>query len=153
MQPMIISHPFALLPSCTIITCSKPFSRNNHFIPSATVSLLVSGYDRTQTLLCSVRSRRDNSRRKDFDIDITAEDQELDIDDSFSPERMYAEGIDDIEENQEAEDDDSSRYLGQGPYKGNEEKDHDRDPEFAEIIGGFLDDPQRAQSRVSNTMR
>lgn len=154
---MIISHPFAPLPSCTAITYSKPTSRSNHFVPSSTVPLLVPSYAGTRTLLCSVRSRRENLNSKDFDIDIINEDQQLEDDGGggFSAQGMYAgmEAKDiDIEEEQEDEDDDGSRYLGRGPYTGREEKDFDRDPEFADILGGFVDDPQKAKSRVSNMM-
>lgn len=37
-----------------------------------------------------------------------------------------------------------SRFTGR-----KEEKDYDRDPEFAEILGSCLDDPQKAQTKVS----
>lgn len=38
----------------------------------------------------------------------------------------------------------SSGYRG-----GRDEKDYDRDPELAEILGSCFDDPQKAQARVS----
>lgn len=31
-----------------------------------------------------------------------------------------------------------------------EEKDYDKDPEFAEILGDYLDDPEKARSKVSS---
>lgn len=48
-------------------------------------------------------------------------------------------------------DEDDVSWLGGGfgDRKG-EEKDYDRDPEFAEILGNCLDDPDKAQSRVSS---
>ena len=38
-----------------------------------------------------------------------------------------------------------------GGFSGrDDDKDYDKDPEFAEILGSCLDDPQKAQSRVSS---
>lgn len=39
-----------------------------------------------------------------------------------------------------------------GGFRGREEeeKKYDRDPEFAEILGSCLDDPQKARSKVSS---
>lgn len=33
-----------------------------------------------------------------------------------------------------------------------EQNDYDRDPEFAEILGSCLDDPSKAQSKVSSSV-
>lgn len=54
------------------------------------------------------------------EIDIGFDDQE-DEEEEFSPRGRFAE----------------------------EERDYDRDPEFAEIIGSCLDDPQKARFKVS----
>lgn len=86
----------------------------------------------------------------DFDIDINEEDQVLENDDygGFSAQGMETNDIIDVDEGRD--DGDGRRYSGGGPYKGRDEKDFDRNPEFAEILGGYLDDPEKAQSRVSN---
>ncbi|KAF8400961.1 hypothetical protein HHK36_014264 [Tetracentron sinense] len=48
----------------------------------------------------------------------------------------------------EEDDDDDEGFPFQGKFTGGEEeKDYNRDPEFAEILGSCLDDPQKAQSR------
>lgn len=40
-------------------------------------------------------------------------------------------------------------FLSESGFRGREgEKDYDRDPEFAEIIGTSLDDPDKARSKV-----
>jgi hypothetical protein len=151
---MIIPLPFAPLPSCITITCSKPFSQNNHFIKSSIPRFILLRNAKTSALLCTATNgRSENSNSLDFDIDITEEDQVIENDDygGFSPRGMETKDIFDGHEGQ-GDDGDDRRYSGGGPYRGAEEKDFDRNPEFAEILGGFLDDPQKAQSRVSNTM-
>ncbi|KAK2986240.1 hypothetical protein RJ640_027335 [Escallonia rubra] len=62
------------------------------------------------------------------------------------------EGIVDIGPDEyEVEDEFSPRgRFGKG---GEEEKDYDRDPEFAEILGSCLDDPQKAQSKMEDRLR
>lgn len=49
------------------------------------------------------------------------------------------------------EDEEVDEFSPEGRFRlrGEEEKDYDRDPEFAEILGNVLDDPQKAQSKVS----
>lgn len=151
---MIISHPFTPFPSCITITCSKPFSHNNHFIKSYIPPFLLLRNARSSTLLCSARSgRNENSNSLDFDIDINEEDQVLENDDygGFSAQGMEANDIIDVDEGQD--DGDGRRYSGGGPYKGRDGKDFDRNPEFAEILGGYLDDPEKAQSRMEERLR
>ncbi|XP_045832589.1 uncharacterized protein LOC123923885 isoform X2 [Trifolium pratense] len=148
---MIISLPFAPLPSCITITCSKPFSQNNHLIKSSIPPFLLLRNAKTSTFLCSATSgRSENPNSLDFDIDITEEDQVIEDDDygGFSTQGMETKDIFDVDEV------DGRRYSGGGPYKGGEEeKDFDRNPEFAEILNGFLDDPQKARSRVEERLR
>ncbi|GAU30781.1 hypothetical protein TSUD_355070, partial [Trifolium subterraneum] len=93
--------------------------------------------------------RSENSNSLDVDIDITEEDRVIENDDygGFSAQGTETKDIFDVD------DVDSRRYSGGGPYKGGEEKDFDRNPEFAEILGDFLDDPQKAQSRVEERLR
>lgn len=153
---MIVLHPFASLPSCTTITCSKPFSHDNHFVPSSIVLRLVKKNARTKTFLCSARSLRDDLNGQDFSIDIINKDQEL-VDDEDGgvlaggmSTRREAKDID--EEVQEYEDNDGG-YPSRGPYTSRPEKDYDRDPEFGNILGGFLEDPQASQSKLEERLR
>ncbi|KAK1264476.1 hypothetical protein QJS04_geneDACA018122 [Acorus gramineus] len=60
--------------------------------------------------------------------------------------------VDDEEEYEEEEDFTSKRYAGRR-RGGGEEKDHDRDPEFAEILGECFDDPTKAQSHIEERIR
>ncbi|XVE98040.1 hypothetical protein REPUB_Repub03eG0071000 [Reevesia pubescens] len=54
----------------------------------------------------------------------------------------------DEEEEEEDDDDDNEEYEAMSGYRGREEeRNYDRDPEFAEILGSCLDDPQIAQSK------
>ncbi|KAL2335222.1 hypothetical protein Fmac_016435 [Flemingia macrophylla] len=151
---MIVLHPFASLPPCTATSCSKPFSNNNHFVPSSTLLRLVKNNVRPKMFLCSARSLRDDLNGADFSIDIINKDQKLedDGDGGLSAQGMYARReAKDIDE--EAEEDDDSGYSGRGPYTGRPEKDYDRDPEFGNILGGFLEDPQVAQSKLEERLR
>lgn len=52
----------------------------------------------------------------------------------------------------EDEDDVSWRGGGFGGREG-EEKDYDRDPEFAEILGSCLDDPDKARAKMEERLR
>ncbi|CAL5207955.1 unnamed protein product [Lathyrus oleraceus] len=152
---MIISHSFAPLPSCITITCSNPFSHNNHFIKSSIPPFLLLRNLTTPTLLCTATSPpRENSNNIGFDIGITEEDQVHESDDygGFSHQGMEMKDVIDIQEGQEY-DADSRRYASGGPYKGGEEKDFDRNPEFAEILGDYVDDPEKAQSRMEERLR
>lgn len=58
------------------------------------------------------------------------------------------------DQDSEAEDDDGDKDefpLSGGGFRGGEDegKDYDKDPEFAEIIGSYLDNPEKARSKVS----
>ncbi|KAK4432936.1 hypothetical protein Salat_1055800 [Sesamum alatum] len=55
-------------------------------------------------------------------------------------------------EEMEDEDDVSWRGGGFGGREG-EEKDYDRDPEFAEILGSCLDDPDKARAKMEERLR
>ncbi|XP_058724203.1 uncharacterized protein LOC131595753 [Vicia villosa] len=153
---MIISHPFAPLPSCTALTCSKPFYHNSPFIKSSIPPFLLLRNVTTPTLLCSgATSRRsENSNDIGFDIDINEEDKVDESNDygGLSAKEMEMKDVIDIQEGQEY-DGDSRKYSSGGPDKGGDEKDFDRNPEFAEILGGYLDDPEKAQSKMEDRLR
>ena len=119
--------------------------------------MIVPSYDRNMRYLCDVRNpvRKVNSKDVDIDIDVFDEERESKEEGvgEFSAEGLYARGatVDiDLEDEQEDENDNVAGFSGRGAYKGKEEKDYDRDPEFAEILGSCLDDPNKAQSKVSN---
>lgn len=57
-----------------------------------------------------------------------------------------------VEDEDEVEDGFSGRRMYEG-MRGEEDKRYDRDPEFAEILGSCLDDPQKARSKVDDWFR
>lgn len=64
-------------------------------------------------------------------------------------EDNYQENDDD-----EEEEEDESRFSGGRGFRGREEeKDYDRDPEFAEILGSFLGNPDKARSKIEDRLR
>lgn len=64
----------------------------------------------------------------------------------FEPEKVEGE-----EDEDDDRDENEFEFSARGAYRGREEeRDYDRDPEFAEILGSCLDDPQKARSKVSN---
>jgi hypothetical protein len=66
---------------------------------------------------------------------------------------LQREFEEDDEYENEDEDEEGDGFSAWGRYRGREEeKDFDRDPEFAEILGTCLDDPEKARSKVSNAL-
>ncbi|XWS26734.1 hypothetical protein CRYUN_Cryun26dG0055900 [Craigia yunnanensis] len=66
---------------------------------------------------------------------------------------MNAQNLD-IEMGEEEDDDDSEEYEARSGFRGREEeKNYDKDPEFAQILGSCLDDPQKAQSKMEDRLR
>lgn len=54
-----------------------------------------------------------------------------------------------IEEAADEDGDEDDEFLPQSGFRGREEEiEHDRNPEFAEILGACLEDPQKARSKV-----
>ncbi|KAE9592742.1 hypothetical protein Lal_00028905 [Lupinus albus] len=140
-----ILHPFAPFPSHTSITRSKPFPfYRYHFLSSS---------PRSKNLTfssCCAKNRRENLNGKDFDLDLIKEDLESLEDGADDFEKREDEKDIDMDLlqvlNDDGEDEDSS-------IRKEKNKDYDKDPEFAEIIGGFLDDPQKAQSKMEGRLR
>lgn len=153
---MVILRSFASILYCPTITFSKISFHNNLFVPSSTNTLLNPNYKRTRRFLCTAKNPRKKLNSKDIDIDIFEEEGEKEDDggdDGFAPQTLHTGGGRDFDlgaEEYDYEDNNEGGFSGQGPYTGRDEKDHDRDPEFAEILGSCLDDPQKAQSKVSN---
>lgn len=55
------------------------------------------------------------------------------------------------EQRGEEEEEEEEEFTRSSAYRGRvDERDYDRDPEFAEILGSCLDDPQKAQSKVKS---
>ncbi|GLT72282.1 hypothetical protein SLA2020_442320 [Shorea laevis] len=135
-QRLLILHP------CTAFsqppTTSYPsFSlHTNRFPPFLTVNLWNRSYARTRTLLCRAKASR--SQRLNT--------QNL--------EREFEEEKPEYEEDDEDEDELEDGFSARGGYRGREEeKDYDRDPELAEILGNCLDDPQKARSKMEERLR
>ncbi|XP_042475151.1 uncharacterized protein LOC122057190 [Macadamia integrifolia] len=59
-----------------------------------------------------------------------------------------------FEEDDEDEDENYGGVSSRNSFRRREEeKDYDRDPEFAEILGGYFDNPEKAQARVEERIR
>ncbi|KAJ7973740.1 Oxidoreductase/transition metal ion-binding protein (DUF3531) [Quillaja saponaria] len=91
--------------------------------PFSTIALSIPCYARKRRFFCTARSRSESLNTHDLDGQI------------------------------DDEGDDENGFSGRGRYTGKEEKDYDRDPEFADILGSCLDDPQRAQSKMEERLR
>ncbi|MED6183526.1 hypothetical protein PIB30_038648 [Stylosanthes scabra] len=118
------------------------------------VSLQISSYPRTWTHLCCSRSGHTNLNGEDFNIDIIKEDLANDDGSETLVQGIYGRSeTKDIDIEVLNEDEDVLGYSGQGAYTGRPEKDHERDPEVADILGSLLDDPQKAQSRMEDRLR
>ncbi|CAA3016242.1 dna-directed rna polymerase i subunit rpa2, partial [Olea europaea subsp. europaea] len=61
----------------------------------------------------------------------------------------------DTDDGGDYEDEDESGFLRGEGFIGREEnkKDYDRDHKFAEILGSFLDDPDKAKSKMEERLR
>ena len=155
-QSMIVLHPFAFIPSCTTITCSKPFSHDNHFVPSPMALRIVPNNARKRTFLCSASSQPKDLNGMDFNLDVIKEDLELrgDGEGAFLGQGLNATSDEKniVEEAAQDGEDDDAGYSDRGSYTGRPEKDYDKDPELGTILGSFLENPQEAQSQVSITV-
>uniref|UniRef100_A0A2N9F451 Uncharacterized protein n=1 Tax=Fagus sylvatica TaxID=28930 RepID=A0A2N9F451_FAGSY len=67
---------------------------------------------------------------------------------------LQREFEEDDEYENEDEDEEGDGFSAWGRYRGREEeKDFDRDPEFAEILGTCLDDPEKARSKMKERLK
>ncbi|KAF5204056.1 putative structural maintenance of chromosomes-like protein [Thalictrum thalictroides] len=130
---MLILHPnrLNLLPSN--ISRQTIFSNSSSLHVSVTLS---SSIRQKKFVLVIPKAKRSELNRrtqklKEEIIDIEAE---VDEDDSDDEDEEFS----------------SSRKQFRGRE---EEKDYDRDPEFAEILGGCFDEPEKAQARVEERIR
>ena len=100
------------------------YSRHtNCFAPFPTVSIRLWCYAQPRTPLCLAKATPEQNLNTLNLPDFGKGDDDFDGEDGFSIPRGFR-GRDD-------------------------EKDYDRDPEFAEILGTCLDDPEKARSKVS----
>ncbi|XVE54134.1 hypothetical protein DITRI_Ditri03aG0056700 [Diplodiscus trichospermus] len=101
----------------------------NCFSPFSTVKFSLQNHTSSRTSFLVVRGKRSQ--------DMSA--QNLDIE---------------MDEEEEEEDDDSEEYEARSGFRGKEEeKNYDKDPEFAEILGSCLDDPEKARSKMEDRLR
>ncbi|KAM0938246.1 hypothetical protein DsansV1_C23g0176231 [Dioscorea sansibarensis] len=116
-----------LLPGNLSPFISSPLPRNPSLLPFSTQR-------RAQAPIVSARRERK--------VETLADIKEAEVD---SEEEEYGE------EGEELEDD---GFAYPNAFMGRDgEKDYDRDPVFAEILGTCVDDPQKAQSRVEERIR
>ncbi|KAL6008490.1 hypothetical protein ACLOJK_034002 [Asimina triloba] len=97
----------------------------------------------------------DGSRGKLGHAEVEEEEEE----DGFSSSGTFGgrevdEEEEDVEEEQEEEEEEEEEFSSYGRFRRREDdKDYDRDPEFAEILGSCFEDPQKAQARVEARIR
>ncbi|KAL6993720.1 hypothetical protein U1Q18_011838 [Sarracenia purpurea var. burkii] len=130
---MFILHPCAHLLHLRHLPQST-FSRQYNLLPPFSIHTLPLQIRRIQskTSLCISRaSRRESRKAQNLQTQIEENSGDGDVDDdgedAFSPRGRFRE-------------------------RG-EEKDFDRDPEFAEILGSCLDDPEKARSKMEDRLR
>lgn len=134
---------FALNPSAAYLQLREVSSiafphQLNHNPPPLIVSQAIQTNLRTKKLVYipEASTKRGNRRVKTRDSLESNEDEKIYDDEQYEEER-------EIESENEF-----SHRRGFGGKE--EEKDFDKDPEFAEILGDYIDDPDKARSKVSS---
>lgn len=119
-----------ILNTCAPILPVIDFSRhlNNRLAPFSAVTL--STQNRAPRLIrtpvfVSQAQKLQGEVGIDVDVEVEVEDEDVDVEDKTTSRKAY---------------------RGRRSEEG---KDYDKDPEFADILGSCLDDPQRAKSKVS----
>lgn len=129
---MFTLHPCApvlQLPHLSHYTFSR---QSNHHPPFPTYVISIQNCFQPKTSLCTARASRNRSIKAQ-NLETEIEEESGDYDGDF-----------------EGEDEFSPR----GRFRRREgEKDYDRDPEFAEILGSCLDDPEKARSKMEERLR
>lgn len=114
-------------------SCSSFSPHAYRFLPFWAVKLWNPSHARTRKLSCRAEASR--SPR-------------------WTSQELEGEVEEETEEFEEDGDEFEGGFSARGGYKGREEeKDYDRDPEFAEILGSCLDDPQKARSKMEGRLR
>ncbi|THG08701.1 hypothetical protein TEA_008447 [Camellia sinensis var. sinensis] len=127
---MFTLHPCApllQLPHLSHYTFSR---QSNDHPPFPTYAISIQNCFQPKISLCTARASRNRSIKAQ-NLETEIEEESGDYDGDF-----------------EGEDEFSPR----GRFRRREgEKDYDRDPEFAEILGSCLDDPEKARSKLSQS--
>ncbi|KAB2019354.1 hypothetical protein ES319_D08G292600v1 [Gossypium barbadense] len=100
----------------------------NIFTPFSTVKFaLRSHYASTKASFSMLKAKRREE-------DISSQPVDIEMDDKYG--------------------DDNEGYEASSGFRGREEeKNYDKDPEFAEILGSCLDDPEKARSKMEDRLR
>ncbi|XP_057507063.1 uncharacterized protein LOC130790147 [Actinidia eriantha] len=116
------------------------FSRqSNNFPPCRTFAIRIPTCNQPKTSLFTARaSRSQNTKTQNLKTQI--EEHNDDYDGDFEGEEGDYIGEDGFSS--------ETRFRGR-----EEEKDYDRDPEFAEILGSCLDDPAKARTKMEERLR
>ncbi|XP_028124493.1 uncharacterized protein LOC114321521 [Camellia sinensis] len=129
---MFTLHPCApllQLPHLSHYTFSR---QSNRHPPFPTYAISIQNCFQPKISLCTARASRNRSIKAQ-NLETEIEEESGDYDGDF-----------------EGEDEFSPR----GRFRRREgEKDYDRDPEFAEILGSCLDDPEKARSKMEERLR
>ena len=128
---MSILHPCASPYKLSNFSNSKLFRQDRHRLPFLAVKIQIQTYSQPNTCLYTVkasRSQRVKNPNLQPQIDGASDESDYDVD----------------------SEEDEGGFASRNRFRGREgEKDYDRDPEFAEILGSCLDDPQKARSKVT----
>ncbi|XP_020672887.1 uncharacterized protein LOC110092598 [Dendrobium catenatum] len=105
---------------------------------------------RIPTFSGSLRAERQGKTMKKLgEIETEAEEGQL--------ENEEGQGVSNDRENEDAEEDDGAvdeEFSHASAYRARrDEKDYDRDPELADILGSCFDDPKKAQAKVEDRIR
>ncbi|XP_043719843.1 uncharacterized protein LOC122667577 [Telopea speciosissima] len=137
---MFILHPFTSLlqpPKLKLKSCNFSggpcFSASLHPLPFITLPSSCSRW-RPETSSLVARTNRNGESEN---------------------QKLQKENEEDDEDMDEYEDEDYGEVSSGNNFRGREEeeKDYDRDPAFAEILGSYFDNPEKAQARVEERIR
>ncbi|KDO59296.1 uncharacterized protein LOC102614441 isoform X2 [Citrus sinensis] len=123
-----------ILNTCAPILPVIDFSRhlNNRLAPFSAVTLSTQNHAprliRTPVFV-SQAQKLQGEVGIDVDVEVEVEDEDVDVEDKTTSRKAY---------------------RGRRSEEG---KDYDKDPEFADILGSCLDDPQRAKSKMADRLK
>ncbi|KAK9131058.1 hypothetical protein Sjap_011545 [Stephania japonica] len=147
----MLLFPTRAYPSLLHLHQSLIFSNSCHKSKSPFLSPpppLISSPSNSSKILYSKPNRIKHIKAKKPQNNIQT--SELDQEEEEEEEEEYV----DEEEYEEEEGDEEGFSSSNTGFRGRgEERDYDKDPEFGEILGGFIDDPQKAHARVESRLR
>ncbi|KAK6273546.1 hypothetical protein POUND7_010629 [Theobroma cacao] len=121
---MLILNPGAFSLQAPNITRPEFSFRFNCFPPFSAVNFSLQKYASPKASFLVVKAKRSH--------EMSAQNLEIEMD----------------------EEEDNEEYEARSGFRGREEeKNYDKDPEFAEILGSCLDDPQKARSKMEDRLR